>query len=101
MRRNNNNPVLPFLLGHIFRLILYYGMYEACQLAWARLFYGENTPSPIQSWMYALFMIWEYFTMVYVRSYTSIRVFPRLSACIIIIYQVHACMMFVCCGGVV
>lgn len=54
-----------------------WGRYEACQLLWAETLYGKSTPDGLQFWVYGLTMIAEYFSMIFVRSYTAIRYFPR------------------------
>ena len=57
-----------FVFGHLGQLVLTYSMYEACQLHWVDLFYGQpysfDFPFVIFSSLFAL----EFFVMVYVRS---------------------------------
>ena len=43
-------------------------MYEACQAAWSVVLYAKSIPEALPVWIYGFAMIWEYFSMVFVRS---------------------------------
>jgi len=67
------------LIGaHLAKIFLYYIMYEACQAAWSVVLYSKSVPAAMPVWVYAFAMIWEYFSMVFVRSVLSVYFFPRI-----------------------
>jgi hypothetical protein len=45
MFRANHQSSVPFILSHITRVIIYYSLYEATQLAFSEWFYGQGRPS--------------------------------------------------------
>jgi len=77
IRESRIHPGSHFLYAHSCKILLFYIMYEACQAAWSMVLYGRNVSESIPIWIYGIVMIWEYFTMVFVRSATSIYFFPR------------------------
>jgi hypothetical protein len=81
---------VPFVLSHISRVIVYYCLYASAQLAFSLWFYG-NAPSPSQQelWLCGLMMLWEYYSMIYVRSCGSILLFPKASICLFLIYHIY------------
>uniref|UniRef100_A0A7S4VIQ3 Uncharacterized protein n=1 Tax=Ditylum brightwellii TaxID=49249 RepID=A0A7S4VIQ3_9STRA len=56
------------IAAHMAKIFLYYAMYEACQAAWSVVLYTKSVPVSMPIWIYAFAMIWEYFSMVFVRS---------------------------------
>lgn len=80
---------MPFILGHLTRMIVFYVLYQAAQVYFSVIFYNKMFPGPNELWLFALVMIWEYYSMLYVRSLNSIRVFPRLCLFAFLIYHFY------------
>lgn len=89
MFRANNQSSVPFILSHITRVVIYYSLYEATQLAFSEWFYGQGRPSQRELWLFAIMMLWEYYSMIYVRSNNSIRLFPRASLALFLLYHFY------------
>ena len=70
-RRIENRGLYPFshfVLGHLGKLTLCYSMYEACQLAWADVFYNSMIPMSFPMWSFGLLLVLEYFSLLHLRS---------------------------------
>jgi len=89
MLRARNQSTLPFIMSHIFRVIIYYVMYEACQMSFSSWFYDEARPGQRELWIFSIMMLWEYYSMIYVRSSHSIQLFPRASLSIFLLYHFY------------
>jgi hypothetical protein len=54
MIRNRSQSTMPFLIGHISRVVVYYFLYQATQLVFAVWFYNRDSPgTPRSSQLYA------------------------------------------------
>mmetsp|Transcript_14904 Transcript_14904/g.23127 ORF Transcript_14904/g.23127 Transcript_14904/m.23127 type:complete len:684 (+) Transcript_14904:76-2127(+) len=73
----SNHMVKHMLTSHISKVALYYIMYEACQAAWSTVLYAKSVPDGLPVYLYGLTMIWEYFSMIFMRSALTIFFFPR------------------------
>lgn len=73
----SNYLVKHMLTSHISKVALYYIMYEACQAAWSTILYAKSVPDGLPIYLYGLTMIWEYFSMIFMRSALTIFFFPR------------------------
>lgn len=80
---------VPFVMAHISRVIVYYTLYEALQFAVSIWFYDDAQPGQRELWLFATMMIWEYFSMVYVRAYNTILLFPRATFAAFAFYHVY------------
>jgi hypothetical protein len=89
MLRARNQSTMPFIMSHIFRVVIYYVMYEACQMSFSSWFYDEVRPGQRELWIFSIMMLWEYYSMIYVRSSHSIRLFPRASLAIFLLYHFY------------
>lgn len=89
MLRARNQAATPFVIAHLTRVVVYYVMYEAAQLAFSLWFYDERTPGQKELWLFAIMMLWEYYSMIYVRSKGSIILFPRVSLALYLIYHFY------------
>lgn len=89
MLRVRNQSTIPFIMSHIFRVIIYYVMYEACQMSFSSWFYDEARPGQRELWIFSIMMLWEYYSMIYVRSSLSIQLFPRASLAIFLLYHFY------------
>jgi hypothetical protein len=89
MLRARNQSTIPFLLAHSFRVIIYYVMYEACQMTFSSWFYDEARPGQRELWIFSIMMLWEYYSMIYVRSNLSIQLFPRASLALFLLYHFY------------
>jgi hypothetical protein len=94
--RARHQSSVPFICAHITRVIVYYSVYEATQLAFAEWFYGQGRPSQRELWLFAIMMLWEYYGMIYIRSTSSIRLFPRASLALFLLYHFY---LFSCPSG--
>lgn len=63
--------------ARLLQVVVYYTMYEACQLLWAETLYNKSVPGGLQFYIYGVVMLCEYFSMIYCRSLAGIRYFPR------------------------
>ncbi|KAL3809407.1 hypothetical protein ACHAXA_007007 [Cyclostephanos tholiformis] len=75
--------------AHCMKIVLYYVMYEACQAAWSVVLYAKSIPEALPIWIFGFAMIWEYFSMVFVRSALSVHFFPRLTLLYFFCYHVY------------
>ena len=89
MLRSRHQSTTPFLISHLTRVIVYYSFYEACQITFGMWFYGVARPGQREMWLYAIVMLWEYYSMIYVRSTSSIIFFPRASVALFLIYHFY------------
>ncbi|KAL3777962.1 hypothetical protein ACHAW5_003396 [Stephanodiscus triporus] len=85
----NVHPQEHLVGAHCFKIVLYYVMYEACQAAWSVVLYAKSIPAALPVWIYGFAMIWEYFSMVFVRSALSVHFFPRLTLLYFFCYHVY------------
>lgn len=56
--RIRNQSTGPFLISHITRVLIYYLMYEATQLALSYWLYHED-PGPKELWLYVIMMMYD------------------------------------------
>jgi len=89
MLRNSNRSPYPFLMSHVSKIVLYYTLYEAAQFTFSLWFYGNAYPGQKELWLYAIVMLWEYYSMIYVRSKLSIAIFPRASLALFLVYHFY------------
>lgn len=89
MLRSRNQSVIPFIIAHISRVIIFYSFYEACQLSFGMWFYDQARPGQRELWLFAIMMTWEYYSMIYVRAAGSIRLFPRASLALYLLYHFY------------
>jgi hypothetical protein len=68
IRRQRLHSEQHLIWAHIAKITLFYVMYEACQGAWSMVLYGKSIPAGLPVWVYGFAMIWEYYSMVFVRS---------------------------------
>ena len=80
---------VPFVIAHISRVVLYYTLFEALQFAVSIWFYDDPTPGQRELWLFATMMVWEYFSMVYVRAYSTILLFPRATFAAYAFYHIY------------
>ena len=83
------HPPSHLVWAHVTKIILYYVMYEACQAAWSVVIYHKSIPEALPVWIYGLTMIWEYFSMVFIRSALSVYFFPRLCFLYFLLYHCY------------
>mmetsp|Transcript_8451 Transcript_8451/g.11011 ORF Transcript_8451/g.11011 Transcript_8451/m.11011 type:complete len:612 (+) Transcript_8451:136-1971(+) len=87
--RRMGKPSGPLIAAHVFRVIVLYSMYEACQLAWSVWFYDKPLPDGLQLEVFAIVMIWEYFAMIYLRSASAIYFLPKFTLLYFIGFHVY------------
>jgi len=83
------HPQSHLVWAHVTKIVLYYVMYEACQAAWSVVLYAKSIPEALPVWIYGFAMIWEYFSMVFVRSALSVYFFPRVTFLYFFLYHVY------------
>jgi hypothetical protein len=83
------HPQTHLVWAHVAKIVLYYVMYEACQAAWSVVLYAKSIPEALPVWIYGFAMIWEYFSMVFVRSAMSVHFFPRITLIYFALYHVY------------
>jgi hypothetical protein len=84
-----NRSVWPLVIAHTSRVIIYWSMYEACQIVWNYWFYAKSVPAGMLDWMPAIFLTIEYFSMFYVRSAMSMKHYPRLIFVYFMLYNTY------------
>uniref|UniRef100_A0A7S4MZ70 Uncharacterized protein n=1 Tax=Odontella aurita TaxID=265563 RepID=A0A7S4MZ70_9STRA len=89
MVRRRINPVDHMINSHLAKMFLYYLMYEACQAAWSMVLYGKSVPASMPVWIYGFAMMWEYFSMIFVRSALSAYFFPRMALLQFTLYHLY------------
>mmetsp|Transcript_12550 Transcript_12550/g.28729 ORF Transcript_12550/g.28729 Transcript_12550/m.28729 type:complete len:289 (+) Transcript_12550:2-868(+) len=82
-------PQSHLIAGHVCKVVLYYVMYEACQAAWSVVLYAKSVPEALPVWIYGFAMIWEYFSMVFVRSALAVHFFPRICCLYFIFWHMY------------
>ncbi|RYH20756.1 hypothetical protein EON65_22545 [archaeon] len=88
--RSRRQPLEPFIIAHLTRCILYYTLYLAAQNLFIQWFYAYTTIlGQEQLYLYAIMMLWEYFSMIYMRSVSSIRLFPRITLAFFLVFHVY------------
>lgn len=80
---------VPFVIAHLARVIVLYFMYESTEIFMAMFFYDQREPGSKELWLYAIMMLWEYFSMIYVRCSLSIQIFPRASLALFLVYHFY------------
>ena len=85
--RAQGKPVLPFIIAHVSQVLIMYSCYEASQLFWADYLYGKSVPSGLQFQIFGVVMLWEYFSMIFLRSSLGIRFFPRVTLLYILMFH--------------
>jgi len=88
MRTSNLSPA-PFIISHLCKVIIYYLLYEAAQLAFCMWFYNSRYPSPADLWLFGTMLILEYYSMIFIRSKASIQLFPRVSMLLFLLYNFY------------
>jgi hypothetical protein len=88
MRASNLSPT-PFIVSHLVKVVIYYMLYEAAQLAFSMWFYNSRYPSPADLWLFGVMLIIEYYSMVFIRSKASIILFPRVSLLLFLLYNFY------------
>lgn len=53
------------------------------------MLYAKSIPEALPVWIYGFAMIWEYFSMVFVRSALSVHLFPRLTSLYFFLYHAY------------
>lgn len=87
--RERTQSFTPFVVGHLGRVVVYYVLYEALQFAMSVWLYDTGAPGNKELWLFASMMVWEYFSMIYVRSTGSILLFPRAAFLLFALYHVY------------
>jgi len=87
--RLRRDSAVPFLVGHVTQILVYYVMYEGVQILIAMWIYDHNMPDLQDVWLFSVMMMAEYYSIVYVRSVASIRFFPRFFAGFFVLYHIY------------
>lgn len=87
--RQRNLASGPFVCAHITRVVMYYLLYIAAQNVYIHWIYNGVAFGTEQLWLYALMMLWEYYSMIFLRSEASILFFPRASLALFLLYHFY------------
>jgi hypothetical protein len=87
--RSRNQSTAPFLIGHFSRVLVFYFLYQFTQLAFAIFFYRRDSPGQQELWIFAVMMVLDYYSMIYVRAKASIQIFPRASVALFLVYHFY------------
>ena len=80
---------MPFIVSHITKVITYYVLYEASQLAYTEWLYPQSTYTGESLWLFAAFLFWEYFSMIYLRAAATIYLFPRVVFLLFLLFHFY------------
>lgn len=86
---HNRDSIYPFIFAHITRVVIYYLLYIAAQAVYIDWLYNDVTFGADQLWLYAVMMIWEYYSMIYLRSALSIELFPKASLSLFLLFHFY------------
>lgn len=87
---NSRRPIEPFLIGHVTRATLCYALYVAAQGLFVDWFYAySGNIGLVQVFLYGIVMMWEYYSMIYVRSAHSIYLFPRVCLLLFVFFHFY------------
>lgn len=87
--QSRQQSATPFVCAHLTRVAVYYLLYMAAQSVYIQWFYNDTSYGVEQLWLYAVMMLWEYYSMIYLRSEMSIRIFPRASLALFLILHFY------------
>uniref|UniRef100_A0A7S1UFN5 Uncharacterized protein n=2 Tax=Phaeomonas parva TaxID=124430 RepID=A0A7S1UFN5_9STRA len=81
----------PWLIvaGHLGFLVVMYIMYEASQVLWANWLYPRLVANGTYLWLFALIMVLEYYSMVFLRSKAAIGFAPRMLMLSLLCYHLY------------
>jgi len=82
-------PLKHFIYAHLSKLLILYTMYEACQATWGSVFYFKSVPENLPIWIFASLLVYEYFSLIYVRSALSAYFFPRYTMLLFVGYHIY------------
>lgn len=69
IERRGSHKMSQFVSAHIFRLMLIYGMYEACQSFWNTVLYNASSSTvDLPLMIFSIALVTEYISLIYVRS---------------------------------
>jgi len=89
IQRQDIHPVNHYIAAHLAKLLLVYTMYESCQVAWSDVLYSRSIPANLPLWIFGNAMVYEYFSMVFVRSALSAHFFPRITLLYFLAYHFY------------
>lgn len=78
-----------FICGHLMSVVVYYSMYNACQIAWSEWLYDKSISIALEVWLFGVVLVWEYFSLLFVRSSLAIIFFPRLTALYFVLFHCY------------
>jgi hypothetical protein len=84
-----NRSTRSLIFSHLAKAMVFYMMYQACQLAWAAWLYNKSVPNGLLMWIYSLMMLWEYFAMIFIRSRLAINFFPRITLLLFLFFHFY------------
>jgi hypothetical protein len=84
-----NRSTRSLIFAHLAKAMVFYMMYQACQLAWAAWLYNKSVPNGLLMWIYSLMMLWEYFAMIFIRSRLAINIFPRITLLLFLFFHFY------------
>ena len=87
--QTHHRSVWPLVFAHIFKVCVYWSIYEACQIMWNYWFFAKSVPSGMTDWAYGMFMFVEYYSMLFMRSDMTLRHFPRLLFVSYVLYYAY------------
>ena len=69
----------PLVRAHVLSVVVTFSLYEASQYAWKHWLFGfKPHPAGLEVWVFGLFMLVEYFMLIYARSALTLRMLPRI-----------------------
>lgn len=82
-------PAAAYIASQIAFLLVIYVMYEAAQVLFGTFFYPRLVAKGQFAFLFALVMVCEYFSMIFLRSRAAIRFTPRAFLCLFLIFHLY------------
>lgn len=88
-------PLAPLFRSHLTFLFLQSFTYLSCNLAWRFILYRKTTPEGFEERVFSFCSIIELFNLIFVRSTSSMLVFPKLiTACMVYLHFYIFCCFY-------
>jgi hypothetical protein len=87
--REQDKSTTSFIVAHVVKVLVVWVAFQACQEAWFTWFYRNSKPDGPAAGVFGLFMFWEYFSMIFIRSAPAIRFYPQMCFFSFMAYHIY------------
>lgn len=88
--RNSGKGIFSLVLSFFLTLFVFYFMYACTNLLWTPMILGYTYPYGLDEKIFTLFSLFEFYSLIFIRSKKSVLWFPRITAlllCSLFIYR--------------